>query len=79
MPRVDRSSPALVALTALLLYAAWVGWAHHIGHDWRDWAAIGKHFVGASETSPAICARRAPRDEPLRVRRPVLPLHRPRP
>ena len=54
MPRVDRSSPVLVALTALLLYAAWVGWAHHIGHDWRDWATIGKHFVGASETSPAI-------------------------
>ncbi len=44
----------LVALTALLLYAAWVGWAHHIGHDWQDWATIGKHFVGASETSPAI-------------------------
>ena len=54
MPRVDRSSPVLVALTALLLYAAWVGWAHHIGHDWQDWATIGKHFVGASETSPAI-------------------------
>ncbi len=59
MPRVDRSSPALVALTALLLYAAWVGWAHHIGHDWQDWAAIGRRFVGASETSPAI-ARDAP-------------------
>ena len=54
MLRVDRSSPALVALTALFVYAAWVGWAHHIGHDWRDWAAIGKHFVGASEASPAI-------------------------
>jgi hypothetical protein len=54
VPRVDRSSPALVALTALLFYAAWVGWAHHIGHDWQDWAAIGKRFVGASETSPAI-------------------------
>ena len=54
MPRVDRSSPVLVALTALVLYAAWVGWAHHIGHDWRDWAAVGRHFVGASETSPAI-------------------------
>jgi hypothetical protein len=54
VPRVDRSSPALVALTALLLYAAWVGWAHHIGHDWRDWATVGEHFVGASETSPAI-------------------------
>lgn len=54
MPRVDRSSPALVALTALLLYAAWVGWAHHIGHDWQDWATIGKRFVGASETSPEI-------------------------
>jgi hypothetical protein len=52
--RVDRSSPVLVGLTALLLYAAWVGWAHHIGHDWRDWAAVGRHFVGASETSPAI-------------------------
>ena len=59
MPRVDRSSPVLVALTALLLYTAWVGWAHHIGHDWRDWAAIGEHFVGASEESPAI-ARDAP-------------------
>ncbi len=54
MPRVDRSAPALVALTALLLYAAWAGWAHHIGHDWQDWAAIGRRFVGASETSPAI-------------------------
>ena len=54
VPRIDRSSPALVALTALLLYALWVGWAHHIGHDWRDWAAVGRHFVGASETSPAI-------------------------
>lgn len=54
MSRVDRSTPALVALTALLLYAAWVGWAHHIGHDWQDWATIGRRFVGASETSPAI-------------------------
>ena len=54
MPRVDRSSPALVALTALLLYAVWVGWAHHIGHDWRDWDAVGRHFVTASETSPEI-------------------------
>jgi hypothetical protein len=54
VPRVDRSSPALVAVTALLLYAVWVGWAHHIGHDWRDWAAVGRHFVGAAETSPAI-------------------------
>ena len=59
MPRVDRSSPVLVALTALLLYTAWVGWAHHIGHDWRDSATIGEHFVGASEESPAI-ARDAP-------------------
>ena len=54
MPRVDRSSPALIALTALLLYAVWVAWAHHIGHDWQDWAAIGRRFVGASETSPTI-------------------------
>ena len=54
MPRVDRSSPALIAVTALLLYAGWAGWAHHIGHEWQDWAAIGRHFVGASETSPAI-------------------------
>jgi hypothetical protein len=54
VPRVDRSSPALVALTALFLYAVWVGWAHHIGHDWRDWASVGRHFVGASKTSPAI-------------------------
>ena len=54
MPRVDRSSPALVAVTALVLYAVWVGWAHHIGHDWRDWAFIGRHFVTASETSPPI-------------------------
>jgi hypothetical protein len=54
VPRVDRSSPALVALTALLLYAAWVGWAHHIGHDWQDWATIGRRFVSASATSPAI-------------------------
>ena len=59
MPRVDRSSPALVALTAALLYAAWAGWAHHIGHDWRDWAAIGRHFVTASDASPVI-ARDAP-------------------
>ena len=59
MLRVDRSSPALVALTAALLYAAWVGWAHHIGHDWRDWAAIGRHFVTASDASPVI-ARDAP-------------------
>ena len=56
VPRVDRSSPALVAVTALLLYAVWVGWAHHIGHDWRDWAAVGRHFVSAAETSPAISA-----------------------
>ena len=61
MPRVDRSSPALVALTALLLYAAWVGWAHHIGHDWQDWAAIGRRFVGASETSPRSRAMRRTR------------------
>ena len=54
MPRVDRSAPALVALTGLLFYAAWVGWAHHIGHDWRDWATIGSRFVSASATSPAI-------------------------
>ena len=54
MPRVDRSAPALVALTGLLFYAAWVGWAHHIGHDWRDWAAIGSRFVSASEATPAI-------------------------
>jgi hypothetical protein len=59
VPRVDRSSPALVALTALLLYAAWVGWAHHIGHDWREWANPGTRFVSASGTSPAI-ARDAP-------------------
>ena len=54
MPRVDRSSPALIALTALLLYAAWVAWAHHIGHDFRDWAAIGRRFVNASDASPVI-------------------------
>jgi hypothetical protein len=58
--RVDRSSPVLVAVTALLLYAAWVGWAHHIGHDWQDWASIGRHFVGAGGTSPVI-----ERDAPL--------------
>jgi hypothetical protein len=56
---VDRSSPARVALTAALLYAAWAGWAHHIGRDWRGWAAIGRHFVTASDASRVI-ARDAP-------------------
>ena len=64
MLRVDRSSPALVALTALLFYAAWVGWAHHIGHDWQDWATIGRRFVSERD-EPRDPARCAGRDEPV--------------
>jgi hypothetical protein len=51
-----RRSPFAVAATVLVLLAAWVGWAHHIGHAWHTWADVGQHFVHSSSSSPAIDA-----------------------
>jgi hypothetical protein len=50
--RAGRSSPASVAAAVLLLYGAWIGWARHLGHDWREWADVGRQFAGRSESAP---------------------------
>jgi hypothetical protein len=47
-----RSSPAAVAALVLVLYAGWIGWARHLGHDWRQWADVGRVFAHRGTSEP---------------------------
>jgi hypothetical protein len=40
----------------LVLYAAWIGWARHLGHDWRHWADVGRQFAQRDAASESIRA-----------------------
>jgi len=52
--RAARFSPAAVAAAVLVVYGAWIGWARHLGHDWREFADVGRHFAGRSAAPAPI-------------------------
>jgi hypothetical protein len=48
------SSPVIVALLVLALYALWLGAWVRSGHSSRDFVHVGTHFLAQSNASPAI-------------------------